>query len=508
MARVLGLDIAKNSLRGAVARTALRKVELERIVEVPIENNDVPAATAALFAELGRPPDAVIVALAGEHVSLRYTEIDSRVAKQASRLIGPLIENALPFEVEEAVIDYRVVANEDGQTTLLVAACEKKQMRELLGQLTAAAIRTSEVAPGAAMLVGIVTHLPAVATGGPHIFADMDERSLDVCVVQSGAVVFGRTVVIRDGAPPEAITSSLMLSVAAFRSDGGEAPVSLYLSGARVDRFDLGGITTSLALSPIMTATSIPVGSTGELPPSFIRALALVGRPAIRGKQLDMLQGEFARKEAASLLKKHAPGIALGAGLVFLSFVFAGWAEYRAAAAQREGLRAQLEVATERHLGRKISSVEDAERALRGEKGLEDPLPSFDAFDVLLAIRAAIPNGVQHDVRQLTIELPRKDRDGRFDIDGTVKTIEETEQVTTQLRTHRCFHDVSRGRTNTQGERLQYEVQATVQCDPAVRAKKNKNKSKSSTASSARGYERMNTSSTASSARGYERGGA
>ena len=48
MATILGIDIGKRSVRGALIRTSLRNLEIERYLEVPISSLEPNAARAAL----------------------------------------------------------------------------------------------------------------------------------------------------------------------------------------------------------------------------------------------------------------------------------------------------------------------------------------------------------------------------------------------------------------------------------------------------------------------------
>ncbi len=50
MARILGLDIGKNAVRGTLLRTAFRKLEVERYLQVPLAE---PPSGAAGQVELG-----------------------------------------------------------------------------------------------------------------------------------------------------------------------------------------------------------------------------------------------------------------------------------------------------------------------------------------------------------------------------------------------------------------------------------------------------------------------
>jgi hypothetical protein len=99
MARYLGIDIGKHALRGVLVRSALRKLELERYVEIPLVQPEgspgrLPELSEAgrnLLRALGATPDAIIAGLAGEETSLRVIELPAAARKRvliASALWG------------------------------------------------------------------------------------------------------------------------------------------------------------------------------------------------------------------------------------------------------------------------------------------------------------------------------------------------------------------------------------------------------------------------------------
>ena len=100
MARFLGIDIGDNALRGVLVRSALRKLEVERYVEIPLTAAPDSPGRLPELAEAGRnllralasAPDAIVGGVAGEETSLRVLELPAAARKR--------IAEVLPFELE------------------------------------------------------------------------------------------------------------------------------------------------------------------------------------------------------------------------------------------------------------------------------------------------------------------------------------------------------------------------------------------------------------------------
>jgi len=90
----------------------------------------------------------------------------------------------------------------------------------------------------------------------------------------------------------------------------------------------------------------------------------------------------------------------------------------------------------------------------------EDPLPHADAFDVMVQLAQAVPQGMTHDIEELDVQR------GHVSVHGIVPTIPDAQQIATQLKAVRCFQDVRIVRTNQAlGEdRQKYAMEFEIKC--------------------------------------------
>jgi general secretion pathway protein L len=492
MARTLGLDVGATAVRGVVVRTSLRRIEVERCVQSPIAAADAPAAraeaTSAAIREVleacGRPPDAVVASLDGHAVSLRPVDLPVAARKRIAEVLPFELESMLPFPIETAVVDYQPVPEAPpGLVRVLAAAVPRARVESLLAELRDAGVDPAEVAVGAVALEGLVALLPELSGEGPHLVVDLGASRTDLCIVAKGRCVLARTVSAGIAGLPRSETElgrALVQTLAAHRAAGG-APVAGVLvcgGGALV-----GGMIEWLAQrveGASVRTLSLPGASESDPAshPLFGRAAALAARPAQKAKRLDLRQGDLAYHRTLSGLRRLAPVIAACASLVFFAFVFSTWASYKVLATRHLALEEELARVTKKHFGEETRDPDRARRLLEGRAGPSDPLPRFDAFDVIDALSTAIEPGIVHDVRRLEVEIGSGERDGRLELQGAVASIAERDRIVAELEKHPCIHDIEKGRTSPLpgSDRVQYQLEAVVRCGPSRRPSKTKNR--------------------------------
>jgi Tfp pilus assembly PilM family ATPase len=482
MSLVLGLEITPRAVRGAFLKTALRGSEMERYAEVPIPQASeehsttglLRAAVAQLTAQGSRPPDRVIAALDGELASLRLVDLPLGVEKKIAEVLPGELEAVLPFDVDEAIVDYQIVGRDEVNLQLMTVATPARNVAERLRWLNAAGIDPRELAVGAAAFDGLGGLLGETLDDRTVLVIDVGADSTDFAVLSSGQCTFARTLsggmnLVESGRRDQ-LGVSLQRTLASYRAQRSEEPTVIWLSG---ETATMDSARQWLSEQLGMDCGRVPVpaapGADEETAPKFAKAAALAGRALKRKKQLDLRQGEFASKAAAGAIRTHLRLIAVCAAAVVLSFLVSLGARYRVAKAEQEQLKTQLAEVSSDLLGEETRSAVYARELLTGGPRIEDPLPRFDAYDVLEAISESIPTDIQHDTRRLLIEIDDDGERGRFEIQGTVGTIAERDRLVEELQAHRCFSDVEKGSISTAvGDRKDYKVAVKVQCEEAA----------------------------------------
>ena len=111
------------------------------------------AAIAQVLSQSSQPPDRIIAALGGESVSLRLIDLPAGVEKKIAEILPGELGSVLPFDVEDAIVDYQVVGREAGMIQLMAVAAPRQTVAARLRQLQSAGVDPRELAVGAAATV-------------------------------------------------------------------------------------------------------------------------------------------------------------------------------------------------------------------------------------------------------------------------------------------------------------------------------------------------------------------
>ena len=484
MSLVLGLEITPRVVRGAFLKTALRGSEMERYAEAPIpapseeHSGTAPlrAAVAQVIAQGSRQPDRIIAALDGELASLRLIDLPLGVEKKILEVLPGELESLLPFDVAEAIVDYQVVGRDETNLQVMTVATPRRNVMERLQLLRAAGVDPRELAVGAASFNGLGALLGEALADRTVLVIDVGLTSTDFAVLTGGQCTFARTLsggmdLVESGRRTQ-LGAALQRTLTSYRAQCPDEPALILLAGETAPMESARQwLTEQLGIECGTVPVPPAPGADDETAPKFAKAAALAARAISRKRQLDLRQGEFASKAAAGQIRKHIRLIAVCIGAVLLSFVVSLGARYRVARAEHARLTAELSEVSGDLLGEEANSALHARELLTAGPRIDDPLPRFDAYDVLEAISESIPTDIQHDTRRLLIEIDDDGTRGRFEIQGTVGTIAERDRLVEELQMHRCFSDVEKGSISTAaGDRKDYKVAVKVECEAPAKS--------------------------------------
>jgi len=172
---------------------------------------------------------------------------------------------------------------------------------------------------------------------------------------------------------------------------------------------------------------------------------AATGRPAF-----DLRSGELAFKVDLSFLRAKAVPLAAAALIIV---AFAGLSAY-ASLYRLKKAEAVLSERLARETRDQFQSSMTAEQVLgsNAAKPVEvSPLPKMSAYDLLLEINSKLPARDKVTLDLSTLEIT----DTKVRIDGSAKTDEEIDAINAELRTIKCFAEITSGtrETGAKGER-------------------------------------------------------
>jgi general secretion pathway protein L len=483
MARFLGIDVGTTALRGALVRSALRKLEVERYVEIPLTERPGSPGHLAELGEAGRnllralpaQPDVVIAAVPGEEVSLRMLELPASARKRIAEILPFELEALLPYDPHDAIYDHQPASTElpgAGATTIrvLAASALPAHVSALLDRLKLAGLEPRELATGAAALDGLCSLLPELRAEGPILLVDLSDHRTDLCFLQSGTCVFARTIEIGIEDLPGAASDAqheLQRTMASFRGAGFAAPARVLLSGPGANADGAGAwIASALGVrevTPLVLPT--PTVTNTQASPSFGLATALASRGLLGRRRINLRKGQFATTDTRGQVIEHINMIVTCAVIVVMTAMFSLKARQMLLSDEQTALKAELASVTKEVFGQSISEASQAEQMAKNPRW-SDPLPRFDAYDALEAVSSSVQDNIKHEVRRLTVEVADEKREGRLELQGVLDSLGQRDEIVSALEKHPCFHDIQLGRTSPSGadNRITYQIEASVQC--------------------------------------------
>ncbi len=455
----------------------------------PVDMDDrtvVRLAVAEILRRVGPTHPTMIAEMPGEDISLRRIELPPAALKKLDELLPFEMESLIPFDAADTLLDHQLAATlEPTKIRIVVCAVPKAKVHDRLAELESFGIDPDELVPGPAALAGVVTLIPSLATEGPHLLVNIGTRRTDVAIVRQGKLELARTISagaddVREagfsdspfGSGAERLARELRQTVASHRMQGGGEPESIRVAGD----LDHGAplidwIGQALGRSPILLElpeapeTELAAPAPPERRAAFAMALGLVGHSRIAGKHLDLRRGEFVRKRSMGAIRELAPLLGVCAAFVTVAYFYSVYAHWSVLTARRDVLESQLAEITGARLGEETRTVARARSLLESGRQSPDPLPAFDAFDAMLAVSNAIPDGIDHDMQRLQIDLGDARSGGHLELQATVTSIEERDRIAESLSEVACFREIELGPMTAAGEgRRQYRLELAIRC--------------------------------------------
>jgi general secretion pathway protein L len=509
MATWLGIDIGSASVKVAVMRSAYRKLAIARVAAVdvaaaapapPTRADVVAAVRLAVAAALeGEPPgvDAVAVALEGSRAAIHRLSLPATAQKQLADVLAYELEAQVPFDLESAVFDWRLLerpaGDPAGELSVVAAVARIDDVRARIDLVKEAIAQEPErVGVGALVLGALVPHVGALTEADAVAIVDIGARSSEVLILEHGEPVFARTLSTgTEGLPATAsrLGRDLRVSIAAHRAQGGAAPAVVYLCGggafvSTAEGFLAGELETAVGLlpEPALDATALGPDAVKVLP-RYAKAVALALTLAGRGSGMNLRRGPLVYERGFSWVREKIPLLAGLAAVILVSFVFSAWAQLYAVHRERAVLADALGLVTKEVLGTEATTAQDAQDLLAKEIALtdDDPMPHADAFDVMVHLSEAIPESMKHDIEELDMQK------GHVVVRGIVGSIPDAQSIASALGDLACLSDVKiKNTTQAVGsDRQKYALEFDVKCPEDVKSAPAKKKA--DTASSAAG---------------------
>jgi general secretion pathway protein L len=484
----LGIDIGSASVKVAVVRSTYRKLALTGLVVSDIigESDTQSALRDAVGRALAAEPhgaDAVATALDGSRVAIHRIALPETAEKQMADVLSFELEAQIPFDMAEAVFDWRVLGGnkQEGQLQILAAVARSDDVRasiDLIKETTR--LEAERVGVGALTLGALVPYIASLSNDVVAV-VDLGSKKSDVLVVERGEAVYARTLSTgTEGLPGTAarLARDIRLSLAAHRAQGGASPARVYLCGggafvSGAEGFLSGELEIEVAIlpEPAIDASALDGEAVRDLP-RFAKAVALALSLAGRGTGINLRRGALAFERGFAWVRERIPLLGGWAAVILVSFIFSAWARFYGVHRERDVLQTALASVTKDVLGHEASTAQEAQDLLAKEVGTsdEDPMPHADGFDVMVRLSQAIPMSMTHDIEELDIQR------SHVTVRGIVGSIPDAQSIASTLSEDRCFADVKiKSTTQAVGsDRQKYVMEFDLKCPEDIKSSSKK----------------------------------
>jgi general secretion pathway protein L len=481
----LGIDIGTTSVKAALVRSAYRKLALARLASVEIASAGgtalaVRAAASAAAEGEAQGADAVAVAVEGSRVAIHRLVLPATAQKQLAEVLAYELEAQVPFDLEGAVFDWRLLerGGDGGQLPIVAAVARVEDVRARIDLVREAVSQEPErVGVGAFALSALAPYVPSLAESDTVAIVDLGLKASEVLVLERGEPVFARTISTgTEGLPATAqrLARELRVSFAAHQAQGGAAPSAVYLCGGGAFEHGAEGflsgsleIPVQILPEPALDLTGIAPDAVGKLP-VYGKAIALALSLAGRGTGMNLRRGPLAFERGFAWVRERIPVLAGLAAVILVSFVFSAWARLHAVHKERATLESVLGVVTKEVLGTEATTAQEAQDLLSKEAALtdEDPMPHADAFDVMVRISEGVPSTMKHDIEELDVQK------GHVTVRGVVDSVQDAQSIASTLSDDKCLADVKIKSTNQAvgSDRQKYVLEFDLKCPEDVKS--------------------------------------
>ncbi|PID39345.1 MAG: hypothetical protein CSA65_07575 [Proteobacteria bacterium] len=511
--RVLGIDLGAHSVKIAELDVGFRSVKVLGLQRFPVlwqPGDLVQRSLAALPKQLPiKAQDIVSVGVPGDRVLLRLLDIPFSDPRKVQAVVGTELADDMPWEFEDVVYD-KAMTRRSGK--VLAAATRTEEISELLEELGRRGVVPRQLAVAPLAYGGIVRRLyPEESV----LLVDIGHARTNVCLVEEGRPLVGRTI-SRGGAQlTEALRSTFQLgyaeaeqfkhtralvvadasaldaasariaevtalalapllrevrrSIALAQGRAGGAPQRVLLTGGTsllsgLDSYleaELGLPTSRLALQQEADGALVN-GGLGEDGQAKGALAITLGLESGHREALDFRQGEFAFKTDKSIFREKL--FALATAMVLL-LVFGAVSAYTTMSGLRREerlLEARLRKTTRRVLGRSISDPWVVSRTLkRGAMSKNAEIPKMTAVDILDLISRHVPRreDVQLDVNRVDVKATKTY------VKGTADSLSAVGHIVKALEQVSCFKEVSSGKiSEVSGGKKQFTLTISTKC--------------------------------------------
>ncbi|MCO5061740.1 MAG: PilN domain-containing protein [Kiritimatiellae bacterium] len=387
---ITALALYPSRVEWTTLRRRKGQIEVAEHQEKALEAPAADAETRADYAKRLKPvlsaiQGRVAVALPTEKALLRVVKLPTTDTAEIAEMAALQVDKFSPFPVEQMAVGQEVLAQQESSAQVLIAATLQENVAHLGETLQAAGIFAREVDVAVMGWLRLLKKEGHVPDAGRHLLLIVEERGIELLVIQAGVVVVIRSLgTLSETAPGETATEiaeELGYTLTTLEAEwGAQAPGELQVWHRR-------GLPQEF-LANLREQCEIPIKARllDSLPPL---SEGLARRAMERGPH--MLDLAPASWKAALASRKLQRGLILAGAIFVTLWLLAVGALTVGLQMQKKKLAtARAELAALQAPSREVGQLKEQVRAL--ERYLD---PTFSALECLREISVRIPEGLE-----------------------------------------------------------------------------------------------------------------
>ena len=200
MQRVIGLDIGSYSIKAVEIVNTFKSYEIANFYEnvIPhVEELDpdvvLPACMEQLFHENNLKADRILTAMPGQYISSRIMTFAFSDQRKIEAAIMSELEDAVPFNMDDMIIDHQILGTMGGQTIALAVLTRKNFLSSFLEHLQRIDIDPKLVDVDSLAFYNLSSHMD-MPVGQCAALVDVGHEKTSVCIVQDGVLRMFRSI--------------------------------------------------------------------------------------------------------------------------------------------------------------------------------------------------------------------------------------------------------------------------------------------------------------------------
>ena len=199
MAHYLGIEVTETHLKGALLRTAYKKLSLMGVYALPrapgpdglrdaaaLLKQHVDAALAQeRLAQRNVELDGVYAALPGTEASLRTVSLPRAVYRRGDRALMAELEGTVPFDIDACTVDALPLGGGD-PVALFAVAARSARVEALVRALTEGGLEPREVGVAPVALGELSAAIPALAGDDCVAVVHAQDGRAEIAIVAGG----------------------------------------------------------------------------------------------------------------------------------------------------------------------------------------------------------------------------------------------------------------------------------------------------------------------------------